>query len=170
MIRKLLDSLQGEAKRTVAGFEFHEANYPLVKRALKERYGDPEIALMEMYRKVKAFNNINDEDVTRFREFVDLVTQLVSYRRRYNALMGQQHFCPIDTLFTIEERLPHVCLAAWQQAKVLYETLHGARIPQEHLLSKLIQFLNNYVEEKRKLSIKNPSESQRKRIGKLEKS
>ena len=153
--KRLLSALTGEAQRAVKHLEFSEETYEIAKETLKRRFGQRELVLMDVIRKVMNHPVVKENDWDGLRQFIDLATQMTHISKQEYRGIDKFHLYP--TLL-IEQKLSVTCLRAWEQENSRMKR-HGEEMPEEQKLEWMLEWLNRYAEDMRKAQLKsNPSE------------
>ena len=147
-LNKLIRSLEGEALELVENFEFEEESYPLAKRALKERFGDTTLCFDKMYKEFYEMERVRLNDSLELRKLHNRAKQL--FLKSERLFPGQSTQWMVTSL---ESKMPSDCSFAWENYKTMKRS-DGTPIPERELGSRLLTWLDGFIEDKKRSQVK----------------
>ena len=159
-LARLVNALEGEAYNAIKHLEFEEGNYEQIKLVLERRFGDPDLVLQSLTRKLMQQEQVGPNDYIAFRRFVDVYTQTVRAHVRQHP---EVIHAPNTLLNMGFAKLPQEVLIKWEEKRI-NEVTDGHILPVERTLSSFIQWLNQMAEAKKKAMYRNPESKDGKKI------
>ena len=153
-LKRLISALKGEAQRAVREYSFKAENYELIKDKLRIRFGNNTLIFHEVVRRVQRHAAITEANIPLFRDYVDLVSQMIHHTSIFEP--GFEQF-PGVIMMVIQEKLPYTCNRVWENKKETYREAHGISIPRNKILRSFLSFLNNYIEQSKSALLLDPN-------------
>ena len=150
---RLVQALEGEALNSVKHLRFESSNYEKLKETLQRRFGDKEMVLQEMCRKVQRMDQVSRDDVDGFRRFVDLYVELVE---KYLRIYPEAAKAPTSLMTMGYAKLPLEVLEKWEEAEAMKKAASITDIDPEEHLRWFLRWLNIMAESRKRAIYRNP--------------